>query len=412
MKTHKIASISIFTLLTLIAFTVSAQEGVQSLAVVVNGLMDPERGVSPSLSIVNLDASDPKKAVDNEIILLGNAPNDIQVKGNLGYVVNTLSNNVQVIDLRRKISLGTIPIGDGTLPEKLGFVNRTKAYVTCNATNEVRVIELNTRQVVKAIPVGSAPWGVTVLNGKAYVTNTAAIFDPVTQQVNYGDSSVTVIDTQTDSVLTTIPVPLNTTDLVNDGESKILAQSTGDFTAMLGKLVIIDANSDVVEKTVNLRVIPGPTPVIDSRKRVFIGSFGGMLVYDLIRGRFIYDNNDLLTDFGQGFGMAGDSQDNVYVTRPDWTGGGQDELRVMAPDETLAKSYRVGKGASFVAIAQLQPSGTPQVDVNGDGRVDIFDLVLVGNSFGLTGAGIPSDVNGDGIVNIFDLVLVATRISV
>ena len=49
-------------------------------------------------------------------------------------------------------------------------------------------------------------------------------------------------------------------------------------------------------------------------------------------------------------------------------------------------------------------------DVNGDGTVNIFDLVLVGSHFGknVDPAQVPNpDVNGDGTVNVFDLVLIA-----
>ena len=46
------------------------------------------------------------------------------------------------------------------------------------------------------------------------------------------------------------------------------------------------------------------------------------------------------------------------------------------------------------------------VDINGDGIVNVLDLILVAASFGKTGE-TPADVNSDGVVNIQDLVLVA-----
>jgi hypothetical protein len=45
----------------------------------------------------------------------------------------------------------------------------------------------------------------------------------------------------------------------------------------------------------------------------------------------------------------------------------------------------------------------PTVDVNGDGVVNILDLVAVANAFGKA----EPDLNGDGVVNILDLVIVA-----
>ncbi len=53
---------------------------------------------------------------------------------------------------------------------------------------------------------------------------------------------------------------------------------------------------------------------------------------------------------------------------------------------------------------------SPPWDVNGDGIVDIRDLVLVGSAFGKTGTGISADVNGDGRVDILDIVIVASHL--
>ena len=63
---------------------------------------------------------------------------------------------------------------------------------------------------------------------------------------------------------------------------------------------------------------------------------------------------------------------------------------------------------SWVLFTAVGTEEVPQLvaDVNGDGIVNIQDLVLVAGRFGETGKN-SADVNGDGVVNIQDLVLVA-----
>ena len=56
---------------------------------------------------------------------------------------------------------------------------------------------------------------------------------------------------------------------------------------------------------------------------------------------------------------------------------------------------------------QFNADGTRPPDVNGDGNVNVLDLLAVTSYLGDTGENIAADVNGDGVVDMMDLVLVA-----
>ncbi len=99
--------------------------------------------------------------------------------------------------------------------------------------------------------------------------------------------------------------------------------------------------------------------------------------------------------------------------------GGNEAINVVVVSATeITAKVPQGK-AGVVDVTVTNPDGQsavikftykrpqfPAYDVNQDGVVNIFDLVLVGGQFGQSGAGLSGDVNSDGIVNIFDLVLV------
>ena len=78
--------------------------------------------------------------------------------------------------------------------------------------------------------------------------------------------------------------------------------------------------------------------------------------------------------------------------------------------QTLAS----GSSGGTVLLWALTPASTSEPerlaeDVNGDGTVNIQDLVQVASNLGETGEN-PADVNGDGTVNIQDLVQVAAQL--
>ena len=409
---------SVLTILIFAVLSVYAQEDVQNLAIVANTLRKPEAGISPSLSIVNLDEPNLRKAVENEIIPLGLViPSDLEVQGNLLYVLNQYPDPffdprggaIEIINLLTRSNVGSIPIDADATPKQIALIPPSKAYVTGLYSNVIHVVDLNQKSVVKRIPCGPMPNGITILNGKAYVANSAYVKEPGTWNVSYDDkSNVTIIDIETDTVLKTIPMPINTNGIVSDGESRVIAVSAGVGEWIVpggipGTVVFIDAVTDEIEKTIELEGRAGG-PDIDSMKRVFVSS-GGLLVYDLFSEQWTHDADNPFTDLG-GVGAI-DQNDNLYITRADWTGGRMDELYVVAPDGTLLNTYGIGPGGSLVTVAQVQSIGVVAANVNHDGVVNILDLVIVASNFGQTGTNLQGDVNRDGIIDVFDLVRIA-----
>ena len=80
----------------------------------------------------------------------------------------------------------------------------------------------------------------------------------------------------------------------------------------------------------------------------------------------------------------------------------------LIPDRTYHARVRAVNGAGLSSRWSYSPDfESPKIvpwDINGDGTVDIFDLVLVAKNFGKVS--VQADLNGDGKVDVLDLVLV------
>ena len=77
------------------------------------------------------------------------------------------------------------------------------------------------------------------------------------------------------------------------------------------------------------------------------------------------------------------------------------------PLNTLSINTHIPTLQSRGVIVDFDDIVTRPADVNGDGVVNIFDLVSAVSRFGKQGQNIAADVNRDGTVNIFDLVVIA-----
>ena len=396
--------------------------------VVINALTFPDLGIVASLSLIDLEEPNERRAVDNEILHIGFDPIlrrraiGLTIHGHLAYVTSfnlpitgetSSGDNIYIINLEDRKFVGEIPIRADTTPQQVALISDQKLYVTCAAAHEVHVVDIPNRNVTKVL-TGSfnKPTGITLLNGKAYVTNPAWEWDPVARKTTYYDSSVTVIDTETDIILKSIPVPINAGGILNDGESTIIVRTTGNYNDIPGNIVLIDAHTDEVVETIKFKQAPGSF-ALNSENQLFIqGGWQnpGLLIYDITTRDWIRDEDNTIANFSNDAdtsirgGLTFAPNGNLYITQPDWSGGGQDFVRVMdVTDASLLRSYHVGPGANNVGFATIIPR---RADINNDGFVNMKDMIIASRFLGDEGAGILADVNGDEVVNILDLVLI------
>lgn len=106
---------------------------------------------------------------------------------------------------------------------------------------------------------------------------------------------------------------------------------------------------------------------------------------------------------------AADSDTSFQAQHPElWASLPEEHRQQVLESSRLSPAALQQAHAEIAALLRAHPGIIlPDAsDVNGDGVVNILDLVKVSNAFGQRGP-VPEDVNGDGVVNIQDLVWVS-----
>ena len=148
-----------------------------------------------------------------------------EIDGRLYVVDNTISDNagrITVYDASTLEQLGQIQ--NVRPPRDIAFVSETKAYVPnlsrFNADfsaqpSTVSIVNPSTEAFVDTIDVGRNPEGIVVTQGRAFVANS-------------GGQTLSVIDTETDTVEETVDVCVSPNEvfLDGDGEVVIVCEST------------------------------------------------------------------------------------------------------------------------------------------------------------------------------------------
>ena len=194
--------------------------------------------------------------VQNEIFqsennrILGDVIQNMIIHGDRAFIVANNSNKVEVVNAYTFKSLGTTEGLES--PRYFVALNDDKGYVTEWVTyglpGQVSVIDLNTYTVTKTITVGAVPEQLLLHNGKLYVANS-------------GGKTVSVINTSTDAVETTIDVTDEPNSLQLDRNNNLWVLSSGtkaydpwpeinEAQSTAGALTKINTSSNAVMATI------------------------------------------------------------------------------------------------------------------------------------------------------------------
>jgi YVTN family beta-propeller protein len=295
-------------------------------------------GFSETLSFYDFESS----SVWNNVDTTGTYPNQIVIRDDRAYIVNSGSANLQILDITTNQEVGSVDLGSGSNPWSIAIVDNAKAYVSLFVSDQVAVLDLVGNQVIKTLPVGKSPEGIAVAQNKLYVCNTGYEFS------NYGEGTVSVISTENDSLINTITVGTNPQVIGLDEEGELHVICTGNFLDETGKVYIIDPEYDVVTDSIKIGGSPGFLTFAPNGKAYLGEPFIGILSYDTRTNAVLHGESNPILPGESIFGVAVDLGGNLYACHFD-----EDSLSILDTEgDALIKKVGVGDGPLALAIKE------------------------------------------------------------
>jgi len=305
-------------------------------------LTQPYGNVQGSIAILNPETNEIGAPVPTK----GTIPNTIKVYNGKGYIANSGSHDVQIFNPNDLSDLGTIVTGDGSgsgtggNPWDIVFFG-SKAYVSNNidadgnGDHTVSVADLSTDKVTSQISGWTTkPSNMLVLGDKLYVSS------GVNPDYTYGQGTVTVIDTNSSSVVATINVGVNPGEIAVDKDGEIHVVCTGDYITVSGKVSVINPANNTVKATINIGTSVSSIAISPDNKIYVSGGFGA--------GTYSYSatnetDSTTVTSIGSLSGNGG----NIAISKAGMAyiaDQGSDKLYILnTSNDTLIKTLDVVK---------------------------------------------------------------------
>lgn len=327
-------------------------------------------GLAETISRVNLESG----VVSNDIQTLGLAPNQIFIdnerrRDSTGYVTNSTSSDVQLIDLASGATVNTISLGAGRNPYSLAFLDDSIVAVTNLLTGTLSEVDTKNGSVQIEYPVGKAPEGLVFHDGLLYVCITAFDFGTFL----YGQGEIVIVDPALNSVIDTIDVGMNPQAALIDYEGDLLVLCTGDFFSVFGQIYVIDTDTRQVTDSISTGGSPGHFALSpDGTAYIAAGGFvgqGDVYLFDTHSHTMLRDaSNPVHVGIGA-LGVATDIAGWGYSC--DFS---DDRVSRIAGDSVFT-NYALGDGPGFAAVYEPYPPG----DVNLTRAVESADIIFLVN---------------------------------
>ena len=187
-------------------------------------------------------------------------PLSLAVDNGLAYV-GIYSGNLKVVDLASQTVVATVPFAPypNARPGHIAL-SSTHAYIPLSnlgSNGQIAKLDRSTNQITSYIPVGPEPWGAAIHNGKLYVTNNI-------QWSNGDPATVKVINLATEAIIATITVGVKPTSIAIDHQS-----GKAYVTNYNSKSVsVIDTNTNSVVSTIPLNDWPADVTITGGKAYV------------------------------------------------------------------------------------------------------------------------------------------------
>jgi hypothetical protein len=178
------------------------------------------------------------------VLTLGLAPNRIRLAGDELLLVNSISDEVWVIDPASFAVSRTIKFPDGDNPWDVVAIDDTLCAISMLVAGNVALANFANGDTLGRVATGKSPEGMIVVDNNLWVANTGFDFGTF----HYDPGTVSVVNAYTGAPVATIAVGTNPQALVRVSGSTIHVLCTGNYFDRLGIVYVIDPSTlDVVD---------------------------------------------------------------------------------------------------------------------------------------------------------------------